>query len=82
MRWLQQMHQFVNHNVFQAFRWLLRQIRVQPNAARIGTADAPFGLHSLNKEPGDLHANDGFFRLLYKAQSAGLFFSGSGVSSA
>jgi len=41
----QQVHQFVHQNVLQALRWFLGQFQIQPDAAGLSVAAAPFGFH-------------------------------------
>ena len=42
---LQQMQQLVHYDVFEALRRLLGQLQVEPDAAGIRVATAPFGFH-------------------------------------
>src|SRR5438874_2049989 len=45
-----QVHELMHYNVFKAIRRLLCQFEVDPDAARINSARAPFGFHPLNTE--------------------------------
>jgi hypothetical protein len=46
----EQMHKFVHHNILKTGRGLLREFKIDPNAARTGCARAPFGFHEVRIE--------------------------------
>src|ERR1051325_11334308 len=45
---LNQMHEFMDNDVFEALDRLFGQFEIQPDAARLGVASAPSGFHSLD----------------------------------
>ena len=55
-----EMHHLMDHQVFQAFAWFLRQLAVEPDAAGGGIAAAPPGFHPLHVHLTHLNAHDRF----------------------
>lgn len=53
--WFQQMHHFVNDDIFQESLRLLHELRIESDVTCLGIAASPLGLHPLQKIPGDLH---------------------------
>ena len=53
VRWLQYVNHLVDHDVFQAFAWLLGEIRVQPNGTGLRIAAAPARFHPPHIEAGN-----------------------------
>lgn len=47
----QQVRQFVDDDVLQAFGRLLRQVRIEPYVARMRDTAAPLGFHALHEHP-------------------------------
>lgn len=66
MRRLQQMHHFMDDNIFEQVFRLLHELRVQADVASAVVAAAPPGLHSLKKVTLHLHAK---FRFPFPDQS-------------
>ena len=56
VRRLEQMHHFMHYDIFQAFRWLFSQFRIEPNASGNRVATPPSRFHPLDKNPRHLHA--------------------------
>ena len=54
----QQVGHFVDDDVFEAFRWLLGEFQIEPDASGRGIAGAPFGFHAFDAPVGDLDAQD------------------------
>jgi hypothetical protein len=48
---LEQVHQLVNDDLFEALRRLLRELRIKANRRRLTVAASPLGLHPLHEEP-------------------------------
>ncbi len=55
---LHQVHHFVNDNVFDAFHRLLGKLQIEPDAAGLDVAAAPFGFHLFNAPAGHLNTQD------------------------
>lgn len=49
-----QVRQFVHEDVLQTFRWLPREVDIEPDISGVRVAASPFCLHLLDKEPLDL----------------------------
>ena len=56
---LQQVHEFVNHDVFEALHRLFGQFQVQPYSTCGGVAASPLGLHFFDAPVAGLNAQDG-----------------------
>ena len=49
---LDQVREFMHHDVLQALGWFLGQVSVQADGAAGGVATAPFGFHALHEDLG------------------------------
>jgi hypothetical protein len=54
----QEMHQFMDENIFQAILRFLGQFQIAPDALGKDVASSPLGFHLLDRPLVDLHTND------------------------